>query len=259
VILIDLRRRYLGAVRLAAVVVPVLVAAALGALGSRITTATAALVLVLLVVAVSAVGDRAAGLLAAVSSGVWFDFFLTEPVHRFAIHDPDDIEVVVLLVIVGAAVGEIALWGLRQGEHAARRRGYLDGVLETADFAAAEGTSPEELGRRIGDRIVSVLEVDHCRFVVGDVPPRAAPLLLRDGSVRRDGSVIAVGRDGLPIDCETVLPAPAAHGYFRITAASRVARPSREQRRVAVLLADQLAPGTAGPDEDRPPALTPAG
>ena len=76
VILIDLRRRYLGAVRLAAVVVPVLVAAALGALGSRITTATAALVLVLVVVAVSAVGDRAAGLLAAVSSGVWFDFFL---------------------------------------------------------------------------------------------------------------------------------------------------------------------------------------
>ena len=60
--------------------------------------------------------------------------------HRFAIHDPDDLEVVVLLVIVGAAVGEIALWGLRQGERAARRRGYLDGVLETADLAAAEGT-----------------------------------------------------------------------------------------------------------------------
>ena len=161
------------------------------------------------------------------SSGVWFDFFLTEPVHRFAIHDPDDIEVVVLLVIVGAAVGEIALWGLRQGEHAARRRGYLDGVLETADFAAAEGTSPEELGRRIGDRIVSVLEVDHCRFVVGDVPPRAAPLLLRDGSVRRDGSVIAVAVTG----CRSTARPCSRHPLPTATSESR--RPVESPARAA--------------------------
>ena len=258
-ILVDLRRRFLGAVRLAAVLVPFLVAAFLGALGSSITAATAVLVLVLVVVAFNAVGDRVAGLLAAVSSGLWFDFFLTVPVHRFAISDPDDVEVVVLLVLVGAAVGEIALWGLRQGERAARRRGYLDGVLETADRAAAEGTSAEELARRITDRITGVLEVDHCRFVPGAAPPRAAPVLHRDGTVQRDGVVVDVDREGLPNDTDTCLSAASGRGHVRITAASRVARPSVEQRRVAVLLADQLPAGGSGSGGAHPPALTPAG
>ena len=251
-ILVDLRRRFIGAVRLGAVIVPIAVAALLAALGSSITTATATLVLVLVVVAFAAVGDRVAGLLAAVSSGLWFDFFLTEPLRQFAISDPDDVEVVVLLVIVGAAVGEIAMWGQRQNERAARRRGYLDGVLETADPAATAGVSAEELARRTGDRIIAVLEVDRCRFVPDAVPPRAAPVLRRDGSVHRDGVDLAVEREGLPTDVETWLAAPAAHGYFRITAASRVARPTREQRRVAVLLAAQFAAGASGSGERHP-------
>ena len=259
VILVDLRRRFIGAVRLGAVIVPIAVAAVLAALGSSITTATATLVLVLVVVAFAAVGDRAAGLLAAVSSGLWFDFFLTEPLRQFAISDPDDVEVVVLLVVVGAAVGEIAMWGQRQNERAARRRGYLDGVLETADPAATAGVSAEELARRTGDRIIAVLEVDRCRFVPDAVPPRAASVLRRDGSVHRDGVDLAVEREGLPTDVETWLAAPAAHGCFRITAASRVARPTREQRRVAVLLAAQFAAGASGSGERHPPALTPPG
>lgn len=258
-ILVDLRRRFIGAVRLGAVIVPIAVAAVLAALGSSITTATATLVLVLVVVAFAAVGDRVAGLLAAVSSGLWFDFFLTEPLRQFAISDPDDVEVVVLLVIVGAAVGEIAMWGQRQNERAARRRGYLDGVLETADPAATAGASPEELARRASDRITAVLEVDRCRFVPDAVPPRSASVLRRDGSVHRDGVDLDVGREGLPTDVETWVAAPAAHGSFRVTAASRVARPTREQRRVAVLLASQFAAGASGSGERHPPALTPPG
>ena len=117
----------------------------------------------------------------------------------------------------------------------------------------------EELARRAGDRIIGVLEVDRCRFVPDAVPPRAAPVLRRDGSVHRDGVDLAVEREGLPTDVETWLAAPAAHGYFRITAASRVARPTREQRRVAVLLAAQFAAGAPGSGERHPPALTPPG
>ena len=37
------------------------------------------------VVAVAAAGHRAAGVLAAVSAAVWFDFFLTVPYERFTI------------------------------------------------------------------------------------------------------------------------------------------------------------------------------
>ena len=38
---------------------------------------------------------------------------LTEPYARFTITDPNDIEATVLLVLVGLAVTEIALWGRR--------------------------------------------------------------------------------------------------------------------------------------------------
>ncbi len=91
-----------------------------------VTAATAILVLVLLVVAAAASGDRLAGLLAALGGGAWFDFFLTEPYHRFSIADPEDIEATLLLVLIGAAVTETTLWGHRQQGRAARRSGYLD-------------------------------------------------------------------------------------------------------------------------------------
>lgn len=259
-----LRHRFLGAARFGAVLVPVLVAALLGAAGTSITTATSALVLVLVVVAFSAIGDRVAGLLAAVSSAVWFDFFLTDPVHTFSISDPDDIEVFVLLVLVGAAVGEIALWGVRQGERAARRRGYLDGVLEAADHAATEGVTREEAVRRVCERISDVLGADSCRYVPDAVPARSAAFLLRDGGVERGGVPVDVDREGLPTDTEVVLPVAGGRSHLRVTAASRVARPNREQRRVAVLLADQLGTGAGGGSARDggvvpPPALTPPG
>ena len=259
-----LRHRFLGAARVGAVVVPAIVAALLGAAGTAITTATSTLVLVLVVVAFSAIGDRVAGLLAAVSSAVWFDFFLTEPVHKFTISDPDDLEVFVLLVLVGAAVGEIALWGVRQGERAARRRGYLDGVLEAADHLATDGASREEAAQRVCERVTEVLGADSCRYLPDDVPARTAVFLLRDGGVERNGVPLDVDRDGLPTDSEVVLPVRGGRSHLRITAASRVARPNREQRRVAVLLADQLGTGALGGaarDEGLtpPPALTPPG
>ena len=246
----DIRTGYRGAQRVIAVVLPFLVALGLAALGDTLTTATSVLVLVLVVVGVGAAGDRVAGVLAAVSSGLWFDFFLTEPTGQFAIKDPDDVEVVVLLVAVGVAVTEIALWGLRQQARAARRAGYLDGVLESADLAARGGVATAQARRRVADRIAEVLDVDHCRFVPDAVPPLGAAALHRDGSVQRGGVAVDVDREGMPADVETCLAAPAGGGHVRITASTRVARPTREQRRVAVLLADQLAPGASASDED---------
>ena len=241
---IDLRTGHRAARRTVAVILPILVAAGLAALGDSLTTATAVLVLVLVVVAVGAAGDRVAGVLAAVSSGLWFDFFLTEPTGQFAIDDPDDLEVAVLLVVVGVVVTEIALWGLRQQDRAARRAGFLDGVLESADAAAGRDVVPGEARRRVADRITTVLGLDRTRFVAGPAPSRGVALLRRDGSVERDGETVPVEREGLPTDVELCLPVPGADGaagHFRLTAASRVLRPSLEQRRVAVLLADQCA------------------
>ena len=70
----------------AALLAPLAITAALVPLRTTsLSGANAALVLVVVIVAVSTNGHRLAGALAALSSAVWFDFFLTEPYQRFTI------------------------------------------------------------------------------------------------------------------------------------------------------------------------------
>jgi hypothetical protein len=55
---------------------------------------------------------------------------------------------------------------------------------------------------------------------------------------------VDVDRNGLPTDDEIALlvrHGDSTLGRFQLNAATRVARPSLQQRRVAVLLADQIA------------------
>ena len=97
-----------------ALAVPLAVCATLSAARGTVASDNAVLVLVLVVVAVAASGSRLAGVVAALSSAAWFDYFLTRPLHHFTIADRDDVETAVLLTLVGIAVTEIALWGRRQ-------------------------------------------------------------------------------------------------------------------------------------------------
>lgn len=195
--------------------------------------------LVTIVVAAAATGDRLAGALAALSGGVWFDFFLAPPVHTFTIHDANDVEIAVLLVLVGLAVTEIALWGRRQQAASSARAGYLDGVTGTSQIIA--GTlAPDELVAHVTRGLTELLDVDACRFVPGATAMNRA-VLEPDGSVTVRGKITNVDRDGLPTVDQTVLPIRhhgTVHGQFLITASTQIVRPSLEQRQVAVLLAN---------------------
>lgn len=71
-------------------------------------------------------------MLAAVSGAVWFDFFLTRPYERFTITRSTDIETTVLILVIGVAVTELAVWGRRQHLAATRRAGYLQGINAAA-------------------------------------------------------------------------------------------------------------------------------
>jgi K+-sensing histidine kinase KdpD len=227
-----------------ALLAPPLVAGALHLLGEAVTPAVGALVLVLVVVAAAASGIRIAGVLAAVSAGVLFDFFLTAPRLSLTIVDRDDVEVMVLLLLVGLAVTEIALWGRRQQARASRQAGYLAGVLRTADLVALHDASPQALTDEVAARITDVLGVDGCRFEPTDGRHAAsATALHRDGSVTQRDVRIDVDRHGLPTD--DLLALPVEHdgvplGRFLVTSSTRHARPTVEQRRVAVTLADQV-------------------
>jgi len=227
----------------AAAAAPLFCCAVLAGFRDSITTATAALVLVIVVVAAAATGDRLAGIVAALSAGAWFDVFLTAPYLTFAINDPNDIEVTVLLILVGLTVTEIALWGRRQQARGSRRAGYLDGVFGTSKIIAVREASPTDLINHVASQIVEVLDIDDCRFVRGAGPGSQEVTIDHDGFVTHRGRRINIERDGLPIDQQIGLvvgQGDVVHGQFVLTAATRVARPSVEQLRVAVLLTDQV-------------------
>jgi K+-sensing histidine kinase KdpD len=232
------------AARAAAAVFPLVTCAILSSFRQDVPAATSVLILVLWVVAAAATGDRLAGLVAAVSSGAWFDFFLTEPYQRFTIDSPDDIEAAVLLVLIGIAVTEIALWGRRQQARASARSGYLEGVLRAANSVSVGEIPPSAVIDVVARQIAELLDADSCRFVPGPVNDPRIALLDHEGVLTRDGHVVDVDRLGLPYnEYLAIVVRRGQHmvGHFLVTATARIAYPSREQRRVAVLLADQLA------------------
>jgi K+-sensing histidine kinase KdpD len=226
-------------------VAPVVVCSVLAAVRDTVPTASAVLVLVLCIVAAAATGDRSAGLFAAVSSGASFDFFLTQPYFRLTIADSDDLEASVLLVLIGVSVTELALWGRRQQEQSSRRSGYLDGVLSAASTVAEAETSPDRVVAVVAAHIADVLGADRCRYVGGPVHDARIAVLDGEGVLTQHGHRRDVEQDGLPVDDYVALEVRRSGrviGHFLVTASTRVVHPSREQCRVAVLLADQVAP-----------------
>jgi K+-sensing histidine kinase KdpD len=234
---------------------PLAVCAVLAGLRDVLPNDNAALVLVLVVVAVAAAGHRPSAIVAALSSAVWFDFFLTRPYYTFTINSRDDIETAVLLVLVGLAVTEVALWGRRQQARASRRHGYLDGVLSAAQMAAEGDAPPAAVVTFVADQISNVLGVDQCVFRPGTPGPH--PRINRDGSVTREGTPIDVDRGGLPTHDVTDILVEShgrTFGHFEMVSSSRVVWPTLEQRRVAVALAEQAGAALAASGPTQPTA-----
>ena len=206
---------------------------------------SAALLLVLVVVGVASAGDRLAGLLAALSAGLGFDFFLTPPYESLAIFSAADVQTTLLLLGVGVAVTEIAYRGRAQQAMASARLGYLDGVEATAKIAAEGSSSPSALIERVADQIAQVMGLEKCRFDYGmglDYP-RQEPA----GSLRWRSQSWAVDSFGLPADKDTELVVESGGrfmGRFLLRASPRT-RPSRAERMVAAALAAQVGAALA--------------
>jgi GAF domain-containing protein len=75
------------------------------------------------------------------------------------------------------------------------------------------------------------------------------PTLDPSGTVTRHGHTVDVSRHGLPTDSMIALPVRSGgvtYGQLLLTAATHVVRPSRQQLRVAVTLANQVGAALAG-------------
>jgi K+-sensing histidine kinase KdpD len=232
---------------LGALVAPLALAAVLVPFRGSFPNTDAALALILVVVVVAANGYRLAGILAAISAAAWFDFFLTHPYERFTITRRADLETTILLLVIGVAVTEIAVWGRRQHAAASRRAGYLDGIHAAAQ-AVATGSSPSALIDQVTSQLTQVLSLASCRFQYG------AAGLGRPARMQHDGTVMTApqqpwdaGAEGFPPGTDTELLVESGgvfQGRFLMTP-SPGARPTLEQRLLAVALADQVGAALA--------------
>ncbi|MFI5269438.1 MAG: DUF4118 domain-containing protein, partial [Chloroflexota bacterium] len=205
------------------------------------------LVLVALVAVVAILGTRAGGYAAALSSAVWFDFFLTRPYERFSITRSTDIETTVLILVIGIAVTEVAVWGRRQHLAAMRRAGYLAGINAAAG-AVAVGNSPPALIDQVSDRLTHLLALRSCSFQYGVAGLGGPARLHHDGRVILGDRNWDVERDGLPIQADTELLVENGgilQGRF-VLQATADSRPTLEQLLVAIALADQVGAALAG-------------
>ena len=238
-------RRWLSRDRLAilaGLAVPLALALILNPFRASFPNTDAALALLLVVVAVAANGDRLAGLLAALSAAVWFDFFLTRPYGRFSITRRNDIETTILLLVIGAAITEIAVRARREHGAASRRAGYLDGI-HTAAKAAATGGSPTALIEQVSRQLTDLLSLRSRRFQYGVAGIGKPARLQRDGRLMVGSQTWDVAQFGMPTKTDTELLVEAGgvlQGRFLLTPDPAGPHPTREQRLVAVAFADQV-------------------
>ena len=230
----------------AGLVGPLALAAILVPFRTDFANTDAALAMILLVVLVAAIGNRLAGYVAALSAAAWFDFFLTRPYERFTINRATDIATTVLLLVIGIAVTEIAVWGRRQHAAASRRAGYLDGINDAA-HAVATGASPATLTDRIAASLTQLLSLRSCKFQYGVAGIGHPARLHRDGTVVLGSQPYDLQLTSLPAatDIELLVESGGRlQGRFLMQPDPGVPL-SREQLLVAVALADQAGAARA--------------
>ncbi|MEY9967836.1 K+-sensing histidine kinase KdpD [Streptacidiphilus sp. MAP12-16] len=220
-----------------ALLAPPAAAALLIPFRSTLPGADAALILVVVVVAVAANGDRLAGVLASLSAGVWFDFFLTRPYEHFTITSSADIRTTVLLLVVGLAVTELAVRGrkLRRIVHSGNE--HAAGVRTTAELVAS-GAGESAVIDQVAVQLTELLALRGCRFHSGH-REGFPPLLRPDGSVLWGAARWDVENLGLAAD-EIELPTRCrgeTFGRFMLLPTPGTA-PSLAARKAAVVLAD---------------------
>jgi len=231
----------------AALVAPLAAAAVLLPFRSSWPNTNVALLLVVAVVAVAAIGNRAAGAIAAIGAAVWFDFFFTLPYERFTTRSSADVTIFVLLLVVGVAVSQLVAYARRLKVVAITDAGYLAQIHQTAALTQT-AKSPDEVIDRVRQQLTGLLDLQKCRFEYGVLlghPPR----LEADGTVVTKHGRWNGDEAGLPGEAIELRVSGSGqyHGRFMIRPKPG-SRPSLQARLVAVTLADQagraLAAGT---------------
>jgi hypothetical protein len=228
---------------------PILGAAALVAVRGHIAATNVALILAVVVVTAGALGGRAAGTVAGFTAALSFDFFHTRPYLSLLIHDADDVEMTVLLLILGLVAGQLA-W--KAGVAARQRdggRGGLDQILRVANLVA-EGQRSADVIAAARLELIDLFRLVDCQF-------EAAPFTDRFelAQLERTG-VMAHRRYRLQPGGDLEVELPAEGIALPVMSRGQVvgrfildfgpgAGATLEQRIVAIALADQVGASLA--------------
>lgn len=161
--------RYLSRVQAAiaaALAAPLAAAAVLLPFRASWPNTNVALLLVVVVVAVAALGNRVAGVIAAIGAAVWFDFFFTLPYERFTIRSSADVTTFALLLAVGVAVSQLAAYARRLKVVAITDARYLAQIHQAATLTQT-ARSPDAVVEHVRQQLPGLLDLQECRFEYG--------------------------------------------------------------------------------------------
>ena len=234
-----IRRRRDTIAVVAALLLPLGVAAGLVPFRSSFANTASTLVLVAVVVAVAAIGNRMAGFLATLSATVWFDFFLTRPYLRLAITHRPDIETAISLFVVGIVVTELAARNRHHHEWANEESDYV-GLIHSLSELSASGAPREVVIQRARTELIELLHLRACRFE-SESTGRSSIRIEPDGHVMLGGYLWQVDRMGLPGPELELLVQERGRTQGRFVLTPTPGFPvSLERRVVAVAIADQV-------------------
>jgi hypothetical protein len=223
-----------------ALVGPLSAAALMVPLRSHVPNTDLALVMVVVVALVVLPGWRMAALLAGISAGVWFDFFLTRPYERLSIQRSSDIQTTVLLVVAGVLIGEIAA-RRRQARYDSRTaHAEVVGLYVIAEMLA-NGSAADRVVTLVAEQLKELLFLVDCHFdsAIGSTN---LPLLDRAGELHYGRLNWSLEKDGLP-NRQVILPVESRGrslgGYILRGPALGV--PLSQDRRLAAVALSDLA------------------
>ena len=225
---------------------PIAVAGSLVGVRDEINSTNVALVLVVVVVLAAVAGGRGAGALAAVVSGISFDFFHTRPYLNLTIDSRDDVETTVLLLAIGLVVGQLVAWARRSSRASERGSDEIARLHRVAEQVAA-GAEPRTIVQAVTAELTELLSLRSCDY---EEPPLGVPLLRleRNGAIdapvrRFAGGELTLPAEGVEIP---VLGRGLQLGRLVLEPDPGVGV-SLEERVVAVAISDQLGAALAAP------------
>jgi hypothetical protein len=229
---------------IAALVLPVAVAAALVPVRDHTLNANIALVMVVVVVLIAVPGNRVAAAIGGIGAGVWFDFFQVRPYYSFNISQHNDAETTILLLIVALAVGELTAYGRRITSRFDQASFDLSRIHAVAEMVAG-GVPLDEVVRSVEKVLRVLLTLRDCWFETTPLE-RPGPYIEGDGDISWGNIRWESSKVGLPSKEVSLMVRSQGLLFGRFVLIPTVGSPvSLDRLTVAVALADQVGSAMA--------------